>query len=131
LRENGLFVFPSTSPTDFDPVEARISIAKIRDSGAPVAYPTHFGPVREIGEASRQLLEELAFSESLLNEAVQSPEADEKLDAYCEVRMRTHFSRLFTQRGMVWDKPAQDLLNLDLELNAAGIAHVARKRRRK
>ena len=131
LQKAGLFVFPSTSPTDFDAGQARLSIDRIQGIGAPVAYPTHFGPVREIAEAARQLKEGIDFSEALLQEAVQSEEADDKLDKFCETRVRAHFLELFKRRGMSWDKKAQELLDLDMELNGAGIAHVARKIRRK
>ena len=131
LRENGIFIFPSTSPTDFDPEQAILSVEKIRDSGAPVAYPTHFGPVREIAEASRQMIEELQFSGTLLNQAVQAQELDSGLDSFCEMRIRKHMSEAFARRGMSWNEPARELLEMDLKLNAAGIAHVARKRRGK
>ena len=129
LRESGIFIFPSTSPTDFDPEQAILSVEKIRDSGAPVAYPTHFGPVREIADASRQMIEELQFSGALLNQAIQASEADSDLDSYCETRIRKHMSEVFARRGMSWNEQARELLDLDLKLNAAGIAHVARKRR--
>ena len=129
LQQNGLFIFPSTSPTDFDPEQARISVGRIRDTGAPVAYPTHFGAVREIEQAARQLLDELGFSEGLLNEAVASSQPDSALDAFCETRLRAHFEETFARRGMPWSERARQLLDLDLKLNAAGIAHVARKRR--
>lgn len=131
LQQAGLFIFPTTSPTDFDAEQARLSIDRIRESGAQVAYPTHFGPVRELDEAARQLREGIDFSETLLNSAIQSAEPDDKLDEFCEARMRAHYADLFKRRGMRWDERAQELLDLDLELNAAGIAHVARKARKK
>jgi len=129
LRQNGVFIFPSTSPTDFDPEQAILSVEKIRDCGAPVAYPTHFGAVREIADASQQMIEELHFSGDLLNQAVQASAADSELDSFCESRIRKHLGEVFARRGISWNEQARELLDLDIKLNAAGIAHVARKRR--
>jgi len=122
LQGQGLFIFPSTSPTDFDPEEARKSVHRIVDSGATTAYPTHFGAVKELDAAKEQLLAELDFSEGLLNEAVQCPLADSELDQFCHRKILEHFKRIHDPRG---------ILKVDLELNAQGIAHVARKRRAK
>ena len=76
-----------------------------------------------------RLIEELRFSSALLTQAIQAPEADSELDAFCERRIRMHFDEVFARRGMGWNSRSRDLMELDIKLNAAGIAHVARKRR--
>jgi hypothetical protein len=98
-------------------------VRKILATGAPVAYPTHFGAVHDVPGASRQMLEELEFSHGLLNEAVASDKPDAELEVFCEQRFHDHFKDL--------DEGERQLLELDLKLNAAGIAHVAKKLREK
>jgi glyoxylase-like metal-dependent hydrolase (beta-lactamase superfamily II) len=128
LQEGGLFIFPSTSPTDFDPDEARNSIRKIVAIGAPVAYLTHFGALSEVPQAGGLLIEEIDFSERLLNEAIHSGKAGQDLTQFCEIRVRARMKEVFTKSGRIWDKPTEELLDIDLRLNAAGVACVAEKR---
>jgi glyoxylase-like metal-dependent hydrolase (beta-lactamase superfamily II) len=131
LQKSGLFMFPSTSPTDFDAEEARKSIDAIVATGAKAAYPTHFGRVMDLRGARNQLLWWIDFSEKLLNEAQHSELADEKLAEFCEGRIRTEMSRVLALKEMALSGDTASLLKLDLELNAAGLAHVATKRRSK
>lgn len=131
LQSRGLFIFPSTSPTDFIPSEAKQSIRRILDTGARRAYLTHFGEVTALEEAARQLDDHLDFSEKLLNEAVASGEEERELEAVCEERLRDHFDEVLRRRGISSSDPrVWSLLRLDLELNAQGIAHAAGKLRR-
>lgn len=131
IQDKGLFIIPSTSPTDFDAAEARKSIERIRDSGAKEAYLTHFGAVTDLAGAARQLTTEIDFSEKLLNSAQRSGEPDNRLQSFCEAAIRERFSKILSARGEAFEKKAWSILKMDLELNAAGIAHVARKRREK
>jgi glyoxylase-like metal-dependent hydrolase (beta-lactamase superfamily II) len=130
LQTSGTFVFPSTSPTDFDPGEARISIDKILATGADRVYLTHFGELRDLTAAAGQLRRALDFSEGLLHEAVRSPESDPALDAFCRKRLGEFFPAWFEREtGRRLTGEQSDIIRMDLELNAAGIATVARKLR--
>ncbi len=131
LQTKGLFIFPSTSPTDFDPAEARISIKKILDTGADKAYLTHFGKITNLPDAAAQLLEHLDFSERLLEESMRSAEPDSNLPAFCEKKLKRHFQNALEKTGLASDPIVWEILSLDLKLNADGIAHVALKRRSK
>lgn len=127
LQRGGLFVFPSTSPTDFDPDEARRSVDRIA-ALATAVYPTHFGEVRDVAEAARQLRTHLDFSASLLDRAITSALAGDELTSFCRDELRAHYAPEFKARGL--DAAAtQRLLDLDLDLNAQGIAFVAARRR--
>ena len=129
LQSRGLFIIPTTSPTDFDPAEARLSIKKILATGAEKAFLTHFGEVHEMKAAAAQLERHLDFSEQLMNEAAASAEPDSELNTFCETRLNAYFRRILEEHGFGGDREAWELLKLDLELNAAGIAHAARKKR--
>ena len=120
LQKEGLFIFPSTSPTDYEPTEARNTVKKIAGLGVKRAYLTHFGEVSDIEAAASQLLLHLEASEGVLLEAVNSPLEADDLSRFCLGKLREYYS----QYGQ--NSP---LLDLDLELNGAGIAHTAQKNR--
>jgi len=130
LQKRGLFIFPSTSPTDFDPGLARQSIQKIRNLNPKHVYLTHYGAVEKVHEAAQQLLMHLDRVEALLEQAVGSSLKDEQLDAYCEKELQFYFSKELDLRGLGSDPFVWQLIQNDLKLNASGIAHVARKRRK-
>jgi hypothetical protein len=127
LQGGGLFVFPSTSPTDFDPVEALGSVDRIAEL-ATAAYPTHFGEVRDVAEAAKQLRTHLEFSASLLDRAMASTLTGDPLTSFCRDELKAHYTPELQQRGLD-TKATWELLKLDLDLNAQGIAFVAAKRR--
>jgi glyoxylase-like metal-dependent hydrolase (beta-lactamase superfamily II) len=129
LQDNGLFIFPSTSPTDFDPTEAKLSIQKILNTGAERAYLTHFGAVTDLKEAARQLNLHLNFSEELLNRAIQKKEIGVELTQFCESELRSYFKTVLEDHHLSNHARVWSLIKLDLELNAAGIAFQAQKRR--
>ncbi len=129
LQRNGLLIFPSTSPTDFDPVEANISLQKIVDSGAKRAFLTHFGEITAIQEAAQQMLRHLEFHEELLNRAIQgSIQPGESLESFCLQEVTQYFKNVLEKQGLASDSDAWKILTPDIQLNAAGIAWVAKKR---
>lgn len=128
LQGRGLFVLPTTSPTDFDPDEAKKSVRRIAENGSRV-YLTHYGEITEVAEAASQLLQHLEFSGDLLDEAIAREESGRPLVEYCERALRAHYQRVFEKRGLQLDEAGWKLLDMDLELNAQGIALVAEKRR--
>jgi glyoxylase-like metal-dependent hydrolase (beta-lactamase superfamily II) len=130
LQKNGLFIFPSTSPTDFDAPEARKSVEKIVATDAEEAFPTHFGGVKDLQGASRQLLRQIDFAEKLVSEAEKSSLPDDGLDEFCLAKVDSEMKTRLEEKGMALSGDVSELLRLDLDLNAQGLAHVARKRRR-
>lgn len=129
LQSGGLFIFPSTSPTDFDPIEARLSIQKILATGAKRAYLTHFGEMGGLEAAAEQLIEHLDFSEIVLAEAVVSSLTDAELEGFCEKRLSQYYRQIFEEKGLSSDSELWERFKLDLKLNAAGIAYTAQRSR--
>jgi glyoxylase-like metal-dependent hydrolase (beta-lactamase superfamily II) len=133
LQRAGLFLFPSTSPTDFEPDEARKSAVRIARSGVETAYLTHFGAVSDLRQCEAQLLEGIDLHERVLlalqaqgERTLHSPL--ERVTAETFKALREEFRKKFLHRG--WNLSESDLafLDLDLRLNAAGLVHVARTR---
>jgi glyoxylase-like metal-dependent hydrolase (beta-lactamase superfamily II) len=131
LCDEGLFAFPSTSPTDFDGPLAREAVKRIVDTGAHTAYLTHFGPVTDLEGASEQLIEHLNASEQLMEEAFASDLPDDALEDFIEPKLRAHFEQALAGRAAAERPETWERLNMDLELNAQGLAFVAAKKRRK
>jgi len=132
LQHEGTFAFPSTSPTDFEPELAREAVRRLVDERPSCLYPTHFGPVTDIETVAEQLIRHLDFAEGLRDDAEASDLADDELAAYCRQRLDDYFAGLLDDLGPLGRDPKTwSLLELDIDLNAQGIAFAANKRRRK
>ena len=59
LQEHGVFVLPSTSPIDYNPIEAKKSVDKILAFQPQCLFLTHFGVISQIEEAKIDLLKNL------------------------------------------------------------------------
>jgi len=128
LQSKGLFIFPSTSPTDFDPQAARASIDRISALNPRVAYLTHFGPITEIKKAAENLKKQLDQSEALLNEITAMKDASEsERQDHCLSRLRAIFSKLLQDAQITETNDVTKTLDLDIRLNAQGIVYAANK----
>ncbi len=125
LQKHGLFIYPSTTPTDFDPAEARLSIQKILDTGARRAYLTHFGPVEDIQAAAQQLREGLDFYENLLDSAKSRGGEMQDLEKFCEDEVRAYIRKKMDAGGGSFDSSSLEIMELDIGINAQGIAFKA------
>ena len=122
LQRRGLFIFPSSSPTDFDPQAAKESLETIVNSGAKRVFLTHFGELTDPKAASLQLGEFLDFSAKLYDEAREGIEGFEALRARLEGELREFFSEMAARIGLSLTRDDWNLLATDLRLNADGIA---------
>jgi len=124
LQGSGLVAFPSTSPTDFDADEARKSVQRVLDLGAEVAYPTHFGPVRDLAGVAGQLRRWLDLSAELVagaRAAGNPPDTEGRIRGRLEEEMTRALG------GLALSPEGRSLLDLDLGLNAQGLAFAARR----
>lgn len=121
LQDQGLFILPSTSPTDFDPDEAMKSIDRIVATGAKCVYPTHYGKLTQVAKAADQLKEHLEFYKGLLS--VEPGEMAEK--------QRGHFENYLKKRKIRFSAEQWSVLEMDLELNVAGVAYAAKRLKEK
>lgn len=129
LQRSGLFVFPSTSPTDFDYAEAVASIDRIIATGARQAYPTHYGAVTQLAEAARQLKLHLDFSRELTELADSRRVEDGSLTPFFESALTDHMTSAAQAQGLELTDRDREMLKLDVELNAQGLAHALRRKR--
>jgi len=132
LQKNGKrFAIPSTSPTDFDPAEARKSIDRIVALGEPAACLTHFDEVRDIAEVARQLHAWIDRSEKWRDDAIASSASVAEMTTTIQKALREAIDDDVKRRDIVFGEEDWKLLALDIELNAQGIAFVADRLRKK
>jgi len=127
VRPGPPFYVATSAPPDFDPDEARKTVHRILATGAQYACLPHFGIHTNLARAGETLLRFLDQLTAILDDAVHQP--DETLDAFCRNRVREA-----TEAHLRWCDVSDvdfDLawLGTDIEINAMGLAHAARRRR--
>lgn len=132
LQGHGVFAFPSTSPTGFRPDEARASVDRILELEPDTVFLGHFGALSAemLPEAARQLHGHLAFAEDLAREAEASDLGDDDLHGWVRPRLLDYFRGVLDGLGpLARDPKTWEILEMDLDLNAQGIAFAAKKAR--
>jgi glyoxylase-like metal-dependent hydrolase (beta-lactamase superfamily II) len=122
LQRAGRFAIATTSPTDFDPAEARKSIDKVLSLDEPTACLTHFDEIRDPAEVGAQVRAWIDRSEALLQQVAAgdpTPVAD---------KLRAAIAEVAEQRGLKMTDADWKLLATDIDLNAQGIEFAAKKR---
>ena len=130
LQRGVRFALATTSPTDFDPAEARRSIDRVLALGESAACLTHFDEVRDLEAVASQLRAWIDRSESWLEEAAKTDDAVAVMTAKIAAKLREAIGTDASGRGLALGEDDWKLLALDVELNAQGIAFVADKKRR-
>lgn len=129
LQRGGLFVFPTTTPTDFDADEALKSLEAIVATGAERVFLTHFGEREEVRAIADQLRPQLVRYGAIVDEADAAGLDGEALDDHCRRAVRSELSAHLAAHGLPSAPEADPLLRLDADLNAQGVAFAVRKRR--
>ena len=136
LMVNGKpFLFPTTTPSQFDPMAMRQSVERILALQPETAYLTHFGrlanPQQYAPELLRHMDEFVNIAQTAFNKETQKVGADNTAQQTVASSI-SHALRhyLFTQvrlHGVALNDAALDaLLGLDIDLNAQGLALWAR-----
>ncbi len=116
-------VFPSTSPTQFDPQAAKESFQKIVDLKPVRVLHTHFSTNGNIEESHRQLCDWIDFSVDITRKRYQEGYRDDALDKVLREDIWANFERKIKEsRGTAVTGEEREFLALDTELNAKGLA---------
>lgn len=118
LQRGVRFALATTSPTDFDPVEARKSIERVRTLGRAAACLTHFDEVRDLDVVAGQLHRWIDRSEALLG-----------YDGDIAGELRKAIAEEAARVGLALTDDDWKLLATDIDLNAQGIAFAAKRQR--
>lgn len=120
------FIFPSSSPTDFDATEARLSIEKIATCGARFIALTHFGIIDYIGAARSFLLEAIESYEKIQRELIEHLKNGEPIQELAVKKVTQWFSYACENHSLDFNA-VEPMLRLDIDLNSQGLAFAAQK----
>ena len=74
------------------------------------------------------MIESIEASEKIISDAVAEKFEGEALEKFCLDRVYLQMGEKVFRQGLKFTPDFEKILSLDLELNAQGLAHVARKR---
>ena len=115
----GAWAMPTTTPVQFQPEQLRRSIERMLAFDPECMYLTHYGRVGDVPRLAALLLSQLdamvAFARSL-------PSGPQRHQALMRGLEAIHFASLRDHGVTLTDARLRELLALDLELNAQGIA---------
>jgi glyoxylase-like metal-dependent hydrolase (beta-lactamase superfamily II) len=114
----GPFIFPTTTPPQFDPAQLRASVARIAALEPRCAYLTHYGRVDAVGKLARDLDTEIEAFARIARAGAAAPDRVTRIGR----ELFAHLSRRLQAHGYAGDVRAQHaLLDGDVALNADGL----------
>jgi hypothetical protein len=113
-------IFPSSSPTQFDPDAMRRSIERILSFNPDAVYLTHFGRLAPPAVIGREVLRLLDRYVAI---ALAASAEDDKNAAIRDGLSRLLLDEAHTHGCRLPDREILDIWHLDLELNAQGLAY--------
>ncbi|MCW7461712.1 MBL fold metallo-hydrolase [Leptospira limi] len=128
--ENGKsFIFPTTTPTDFDAKEAIHSIDLILGTGANVCYLTHFGEIQNLKQSAEDLKIGLRDCQNAILELKQVPK--ENRLSFMEKQVEMMIQSLANRNSVTLTEKDWSLLRLDVNLNAQGLVYAFERNEKK
>jgi glyoxylase-like metal-dependent hydrolase (beta-lactamase superfamily II) len=114
----GEFIFPTTTPAQFDPDQLHASISTIEALEPERAYLTHYGCVGRIGELARDLHADVDAFVRIAREAGRDADSTRRM----ELALYRHLARRLDAHGFPADEARRHaLLDGDVSLNCAGL----------
>jgi glyoxylase-like metal-dependent hydrolase (beta-lactamase superfamily II) len=112
------FVFPTTTPVQFDPVAAHASLDRLMSYNPSYAFLTHYGRIAHLASHANELHDLIDAHVSIARKLRDVPDRHaalvEELDELLLRRVVAHGCKLTEER-------IRSLLRLDVELNAQGL----------
>jgi len=114
-----VYIFPSTSPVQFDPEELIKSIHKIMQYNPHRVCLTHFAAIRPTQKVVEQLIEGINFVSNLAKKYATKDDA--KLVIHNE--MMDYFLKGIEKSGFIDPDFCRKRLELDVKINTLGLIH--------
>lgn len=115
----GAFILPTTSPIHFDPKALRASLQRIMALQPRCLYLTHFGAVTGVAQLYEQMLDGIDFVENL---GQSLRHAEQRHECLKSGLLQEYIQALRLQGCTLTDRQIEDILQIDVELNAQGLA---------
>ncbi len=125
LQKHGRFALPSTSPTNFDAELARVSLDKVLSLGERFVCPTHFDAHEDPASIAAQVRRFIDRAGEWVDLAAKGDETPAAMTA----RFARAWAEAILQEAPSFGAEEMDLLALDIELNAQGLAFAANAKR--
>ena len=123
------FAIPTTSPVQFDPLQMKDSIRRLLSARPEACHVTHFGAVRgDVQRVGLRLIEQVDAMVALAQFLEDAPDRHEAL--------KQALTKLYVDRARIHgvaepERLVPELLEMDIELNAQGLAVWLERERKK
>lgn len=121
VTENGPFIFPTTTPVQFDPAPLKASINRLLALEPQRMYLTHYGMVENpqpLGERLLTMVDD--FVE--LAERVEQQAAPDQLETALVAAMEAYLFRKLREHGcQLDDERLEAIIGMDIRLNCQGL----------
>ena len=118
VTDKGPFVFPTTTPIQFDPDALHQSLKLLMSSDPEWIYLTHYGRVGKPGPLAEKLHQDIDHLVSLAHSAA----GKENAQALLEGMIEDWLMESLRQHGCTLEEPQlNDILQTDIRLNAQGL----------
>ena len=115
----GAWAMPTTTPVQFEPEALRNSIERMLAYAPECMYLTHYGRVADVPRLANPLLTQL---DAMVALALALPDDDKRHTALMDGFIAIHMRSLSEHGSTLPEARVRELLALDNELNAQGIA---------
>ncbi|WP_234087765.1 MBL fold metallo-hydrolase [Azonexus sp. R2A61] len=119
--EGRQFVFPTTTPTQFEPEEMRRSIRRLIERKPAAVYLTHYGRVHDVERQGEALLARLDRLVELAEQAQRECAAGDRQARIKQSMQQYLLGELRIHGCSLAERTILDLWAMDLELNAQGL----------
>ena len=112
------FIFPTTTPVQFDPEAMRASVERLMAKAPRQMFLTHYSRVTGVADCAGRLLE---MMDATVAAALAHRDAPDRLQAISDALMRLYADGARAFGVALPDERIAELLHDDVDLNAAGL----------
>ena len=116
----GPFIYPTTTPVQFDPPAAHAAVDRIVGFDPEYVYLTHYSAVSDVARLASDMHRRL---DAFVDLAVSNGNAPDRADAIEGAMRRYLLSELRTHGATDSDETLTEVLRMDLKLNTMGLEH--------
>jgi glyoxylase-like metal-dependent hydrolase (beta-lactamase superfamily II) len=114
----GPWIAPAATPVQFDPAALRVSVQRLLAARPACLYLTHYGRVEDAAQLGELLLSVLDQMVAVGRRCQHAPRRHERL----KHELTALFANCLAEHGLAATPERLDLLAVDIELNAQGLA---------
>lgn len=116
--QNGAFIFPTTTPVQFDPVALKESVGRLIANEPECMYLTHYGRIEDVQQMAKKMIDGVevlaGFGEQFKNDDLRTEKIEAAIRGWLLTGLREHGVRLTEEKCI-------ELLQNDITLNTQGI----------